>query len=58
MTEEVLEADNENDAISVEFKQADETHITLVLDFKQVTGGPVYRLLLIMLLCLKRKSCA
>lgn len=53
MTEEVLEADNESDAISLEFKQADGTHITYVVDLKQVRG-----LLLIMLLFLKRKLCA
>lgn len=47
VTEEVLEADSEKDAISLEFKQGDGTLITFVADFKQVRGGgggPVYPL--------------
>lgn len=39
VTEEVLEADSEKDAISLEFKQGDGTLITFVADFKQVRGG-------------------
>lgn len=38
VTEEVLEADSERDAISLEFKQGDGTLITYVADFKQVSG--------------------
>lgn len=38
VTEEVLEADSERDAISLEFKQGDGTLITYVADFKQVRG--------------------
>lgn len=38
VTEEVLEADGERDAISLEFKQGDGTLITYVADFKQVRG--------------------
>lgn len=38
VTEEVLEADGERDAISLEFKQGDGTLITFVADFKQVRG--------------------
>ena len=44
VTEEVLETDNERDAISL--KQVDGTLITFV-DFKQVRDGPIYHLLLI-----------
>lgn len=39
VTEEVLEADNERDSISLEFKQGDGTLVTFVADFKQVRGG-------------------
>ncbi|XP_067113764.1 out at first protein homolog [Osmerus mordax] len=35
IAEEMLEADNEKDAITVEFKQGDGTHITVVFDFKR-----------------------
>lgn len=42
VTEEVLEADSERDAISLEFKQGDGTLVTFVADFKQVRAGPVY----------------
>nr|XP_057936566.1 out at first protein homolog [Doryrhamphus excisus] len=35
VTDEVLEADSERDAISVEFKQGDGTLVTFVADFKQ-----------------------
>lgn len=35
VTEEVLEADNERDSISLEFKQGDGTLVTFVADFKQ-----------------------
>ncbi|XP_051962931.1 out at first protein homolog [Xyrauchen texanus] len=35
ITDEVLEADNEKDSISVEYKQADGTLITFVADFRQ-----------------------
>ncbi|XP_007229451.2 out at first protein homolog [Astyanax mexicanus] len=35
ITEEVLEADNEQDSVTLEFKQADGTLITFVADFKQ-----------------------
>ena len=44
VTEEVLEADNEKDSISLEFKQGDGALITFLADFKQVRGGAVYRL--------------
>lgn len=43
VTEEVLEADSERDAISLEFKQGDGTLITFVADFKQVRGSSVER---------------
>ena len=43
VTEEVLEADNERDSISLEFKQGDGTLITFVADFKQVRAAGVYR---------------
>lgn len=43
VTEEVLEADSEKDAITLEFKQGDGTLITFVADFKQVSGGPAQR---------------
>ncbi|CAL8345521.1 unnamed protein product [Arctogadus glacialis] len=35
ITEEILEADSERDAISLEFKQGDGALITFVADFKQ-----------------------
>uniref|UniRef100_A0A8C6T5M5 Out at first protein homolog n=1 Tax=Neogobius melanostomus TaxID=47308 RepID=A0A8C6T5M5_9GOBI len=35
VTEEVLEADNERDSISLEFKQGDGTLVTFLVDFKQ-----------------------
>ena len=36
ITEEVLEADSEQDSVTLEFKQADGALITFVADFKQV----------------------
>ena len=39
VTEEVLEADSEKDAISLEFKQGDGTLITFLADFKQVRSA-------------------
>lgn len=35
--EEILDANSENDDITVEFKQGDGTHITAVFDFKRVS---------------------
>lgn len=35
--EEILDANSENDDITVEFKQGDGTHITVVFDFKRVS---------------------
>ncbi|KAM6970061.1 out at first protein homolog [Aplochiton taeniatus] len=35
IAEEILETDSEKDAITVEFKQRDGTHITVVFDFKR-----------------------
>lgn len=37
IAQEVLEADSEQDSITLEFKQADGTLITFVADFKQVS---------------------
>ena len=48
VTEEVLEADSERDAISLEFKQGDGALITFVADFKQVRT--------IVVLCIQMKT--
>lgn len=42
VTEEVLEAGNERDVISLDFKQGDRGHTTFVLEFEEVSSIPVY----------------
>lgn len=41
VAEESLQADNERDCITLEFRKADGTFITYLADFKQVSPGMV-----------------